>query len=415
MKIVIDERVFNGVYLPYLEAPHRTQIFFGGAASGKSVFLAQRCIYDLLKGGRNYLICRAVGRTLRRSTFNEVLKVIDDWGVQGLFDVRRSDAVITCANGYQAIFVGLDDTEKIKSVTPETGAVTDVWVEEATETDYNTIKNLYKRQRGGDEKTPKRLTLSFNPILKNHWLYTHFFAPIAWADDQRVYEEDGLLILKTTYLDNAFLTEQDRAGLENEKDRYYYSVYTLGHWGVLGNAIFTNWRVEDLSALRDSFDNLRFGLDFGFASDPSALVCSHYDRKRKTIYIFGELYEAGMTNDVLAAEIKPIVGRHVIYADSAEPKSIQELREYGLNIYPTKKGRDSVIFGIQWLQQHTIVVDSGCVNMRAELSQYRWKETRDGIAMRQPADQSNHLIDALRYAYNTDMQGGVWVSSPQGV
>jgi phage terminase large subunit len=402
-RVVIDPAVFNSAFLKHLNNLARTQIYYGGSGSGKSVFLAQRCIYDLMSGSRNYLICREVGRTIRGSVFTEVVKVISDWGVRGLFSINKSDMLITCRNGYQIIFAGLDDAEKLKSLTPTRGAITDIWVEEATETDRDTVKQLYKRQRGGSADIPKRLVLSFNPIIKSHWIYEDFFARIAWADDQTEYNDGDLSILKTWYVHNRFLTPDDIRDLENETDPYYRDVYTLGNWGVLGNVIFTNWRVEDLSGMRDQFVNRRLGLDFGFSSDPAAVLVSHYDRPRKTIYIYDEIYERGLTNDVLAELVLEKVGRDYIRCDSAEPKSIAELQMRGVNAIGARKGKDSVNHGIQWLQQQTIIIDKKCINARNEFGQYKWKEDKNGNAIRQPIDHNNHLIDALRYAYEDDM------------
>src|SRR5512137_909760 len=158
--------VFNPIYLPHLDNMARIQIFYGGASSGKSVFLAQRDIVDLMKGGRNFLVCRQVGRTLRGSVVQEINKVITDWGLHELFDINKTDGTVTCHNGYQIVFAGLDDVEKLKSLVPAKGVFTDVRIEEATETDARSVKQLFKRQRGGDPKTPKRLTMSFNPILQ---------------------------------------------------------------------------------------------------------------------------------------------------------------------------------------------------------------------------------------------------------
>lgn len=398
--------VINDAYLPHLDNLSRLQIFYGGSSSGKSVFLAQRAVLDVLQGGRNYLVCRAVGRTIRKSVMNEIKKVIADAGLGLLFSTNKSDGIITCSNGYQILFAGLDDTEKIKSMTPEKGVITDIWVEEATETDQDAIKQLTKRQRGGDESTPKRLTLSFNPIYKTHWIYQDYFARIAWADEQTHYTSPELSILKTTYKDNQFLTAADRADLENEQDTYYRDVYTLGKWGVLGDVIFKNWRVEDLSGMAAQFTNHRNGLDFGFASDPAALVVTHYDKARKTIYIYDELYERGLTNDALAPEIKSRIGNQYVVCDSAEPKSIQELSVLGVNALSAKKGKDSVTFGIQWLQQQTIVIDSRCINSRNEFSVHQWKKDKDGNSLRIPVYKNNHLIDATRYAYEDETDVG---------
>lgn len=393
----------NDVYIPHLKNYARTQIYYGGSSSGKSWFLAQRCVLDVLSGGRNYLVCRQVARTIRSSVFQQVERVIREAELLPYFNVNKSDAVITCRNGYQIIFAGLDDTEKIKSIVPAVGVITDIWVEESTETGSRSVKDLYKRQRGGDEQIQKRMILSFNPIMKTHWIYDEHFKNIAWADNQTQYTSDGLSILKTTYLDNRFLTEQDRYDLENERDKYYRDVYTLGNWGVLGNVIFTNWEVRDLSDMRNQFTNPRNGLDFGFSSHPAAVIQTHYDSKNKTIYIYNELYSTGLTNDLLAAEVIRMIGSEYVVCDSAEPKSIVELQQHKVTAVAAKKGKDSVNFGIDWLMQQNIVVDSQCINTRNELQSYKWKEDGNGNAMRVPVDANNHIMDALRYAYEYDM------------
>lgn len=413
-EVEIHLEVFNPVYVSHLDNMARTQIIYGGSGSGKSVFLAQRAVVDVLKGGRNYLVCRAVGRTIRGSVYSEINKVINTWGIGKFFKINKSDMLVTCSNKYQIIFAGLDDIEKLKSLTPMVGAITDIWIEEATETDRGTVKQLYKRQRGGDETIPKRLTMSFNPIMQNHWIYEEYFSNISLTDKQTEYKSDELSILKTWYIHNLFLTPEDVRDLENETDKYYYNVYTLGNWGILGNVIFTNWTVQDLSEMQAQFTNTRNGLDFGFSSDPAALSRSHYDRMHKTIYIFDELYEVGLTNPELAGMLTPIVGREPVVCDSAEPKSIRELNDNGINARPARKGKDSVNFGVQWLQQQSIVIDNTCINTRNEFQQYKWQEDKNGVAIRRPVDKHNHIIDGTRYAYEDDMVTQRQASSHQG-
>jgi len=410
MEVEIHENVFNKIYVPYLEDTTPLQIFYGGSSSGKSVFCAQRAVYDLLRGGRNYLVCREVGRTIRGSVAMEIGKVIGAWGVSGLFSINKTDGTITASNGYQCVFTGLDDVEKIKSITPAKGVFTDAWVEEATETESASVAQILKRQRGGSEEVPKRLVLSFNPILRTHWIYETYFKHIGWADDQKTYRTDEISILKTNYKDNRFLTKQDVQRLENERDKYRYDVYTLGNWGVLGNVIFTNWEVRDLSGISEQFTNHRTGLDFGYSADPAGIVVSHYDKERKTIYIYDELYQTGLTNDLLAIEAKKMIEQRVVTCDSAEPKSVAELCKYGISAHGATKGKDSVLHGIQWLQQQTIIVDTKCINARNELQGYKWKEDKGGNALPVPVDSDNHLIDALRYAYENDMTSA-WVMS----
>jgi phage terminase large subunit len=403
LDINIDKSIFNEYYLPHLDNMSRTQIFYGGSSSGKSVFLAQRCVYDILQGGRNYLVARAVATSIRGSVYNEITGVISQWGLEKYFIEHLSTMTITCVNGYQIIFKGLDDVEKIKSIRPKKGVLTDIWIEEATEVrNFADVRQLYIRQRGGNNKYPKRLTISFNPILKTHWIFQEFFAQVGWTDDQTQHKDDQLSILKSWYIHNRFLTDGDIDYLLNQKDEYTKQVYTFGNWGVLGNVIFTNWRVEDLSSLQGSFDNHKIGLDFGFSNDPAALICTHYDRKRKRIYIYDEVYKLGLTNDLLADEIRPLVGNEYVICDSAEPKSIAELVNHGIMTVGAKKGKDSIKHGIQWLKQQEIIIDKKCVNAQNEFQQYHYKEDKWGNVLPVPVDKFNHLIDALRYAYEDE-------------
>lgn len=405
INVNIPKSAMNDVYIPYLECQSRTQIFFGGSSSGKSKFvIGQRVVYMLLKGGHNFLICRQTKNSIRNSVANEIAKVISEWGLQEVLHINKTDGTVTCVNGYQAVYAGLDDVEKLKSITFQKGVLTDVIIEEATETNQNSIKQLKKRLRGKvKDNIKKTLTLLFNPILMSHWIFEEYFKKLKWVDDQTEYKSDQLTILKTTYKDNRFLEKDDIKDLESETDQYYYNVYTLGNWGVLGNVIFTNWKVQDLSGMLDQFTNIRNGLDFGFSSHPAAMVHTHYDSKNKTIYIFDELYTTGLTNDLLAVEVKNMIGSEYVVCDSAEPKSITELQNNGVFAIGAKKGKDSVNFGIDWLKQQSIIVDSKCINIKNELQSYKWKEDKNGVAMRVPVDANNHAIDALRYAYEGDM------------
>lgn len=398
-----NESQFNTVYFSYLQNMAREQIMYGGSSSGKSRFKAQQAVMDVLRGGRNWLVCRKIGKDNRGSTFVEIKdRVIDEWGLSGRFDIHETTMTITADNGYQILFKGLDDLEKVKSLVPRKGAITDVWVEEATQTERDDINHLKKRQRGGDPNTPKRIHLTFNPILQLNWIYQEYFAKVAWADDQTEYDDGRLSILKTWYIHNRFLTPDDIYDLENETNEYFRNVYTFGNWGVLGDVIFTNWEVRDLSDMHNLFVNRRNGLDFGF-NNVSAVASTHYDKRNKTIYVFGELYESGLTNDLLADATTNLVGDDSIVCDSAESKSIYELRQYGVNAVGAKKGKDSIWHGIQWLQQQRIIIDSSCVNTKNEFMQYQWGKDKDGNSTKQPVDKFNHIIDALRYAYEGDM------------
>ena len=426
INVNIPKRAINEAYLPHLDNNSRIQIYFGGSSSGKSKFVVgQRTVYRLLKGGHNFLICRQTKTSIRGSVATEIVKVIAEWGLSELFTVNKTDGTVTCKNGYQAVFAGLDDVEKLKSITFKKGVLTDVIVEEATETEFDAIRQLMRRQRGKVvDGVKKTLSLLFNPILQSHWIYQEYFAKIGWTETQTEYKSDRIFILKTTYKDNRFLEQEDIDDLENETDKYWYDVYTLGNWGILGDVIFTNWIVADLLDENEQYylpeeqrTNRRNGLDFGFSKDPAAIGVSHYDAMKRIIYFYNELYETGLTNDLLASRVKAMVGSDTIVCDSAEPKSIVELNNYGVNAIGARKGKDSVNFGIDWLKQQTIVVDKSCVNMQNELRQYHWKKDAGGNTLKIPVDKNNHLIDGgLRYAYESDMIGGdsELVSNPWG-
>lgn len=394
----------NDAYIPFLQDQTRTQIFFGGSSSGKSFFLAQRAIMDVING-RNYLIVRQVASSIKRSVFNQLVKTITDMGLSEYFEINRGDMVITCVrNNKQIYFAGCDDIEKLKSITPIDGVITDVWMEEATEIAEATYRQLKKRLRG-KSAFQKRVTFSFNPILKEHWIFREFFGN--WDESKRLYRDNGLLILKTTYKDNKFLEADDIYDLENEKDRYYYEVYTLGNWGVLGKVIFKNWHAEDLTDRIATFDNIYNGLDFGFAEDPNALVRCHLDRKRKIIYIFEEMVQAGMHDDELAERLKQTIGTQYVTCDSSEPKSIDDLCRRGIRAKGAIKGADSINYGIRFLQGYEIIVDVKCQVIKNELQVYHWQEDKYGNAMKKPVDKDNHCIDALRYALEDVMMRDV--------
>ncbi len=226
--IKISKSVFNDIYIPYLDNDDRYLIFYGGGSSGKSYFIAERWVYKLIHPQRcNLLIVRQTGDTNRKSTFPLMKQVISNWNLAEHFKINESDMRIVCKlTGNEVAFAGLDDVEKIKSITFANGELTSIWVEEATETQEADINQLKVRLRGG--KSKKQMVLSFNPINIQHWIKGHFV-------------DSGLAtVCFSTYKDNKFLTDDDRAALEDLKrtDEYTYNVYCLGQWGILGKTVF---------------------------------------------------------------------------------------------------------------------------------------------------------------------------------
>ena len=210
--------------MPYVDSEDRYLVFYGGGSSGKSYFIVERYIKKLMSQKMNLLVVRQTGNTNRDSTFALFKQVIRDWNVGSLFDI--TDLRIRCHNGNEVIFRGLDDVEKIKSTTFENGELTDIWIEEATETTEEDINQLKVRLRGG--KSKKQMVLSFNPVNINHWIKKHFI-------------DSGIAtVCHSTYKDNKFLTDEDKEVLESFKnsDSYYYNVYCLGQWRSIRKNIF---------------------------------------------------------------------------------------------------------------------------------------------------------------------------------
>ena len=245
----ISKKVFNEKYIPYLDNEDRYLLFYGGGSSGKSFYIVQRYIYKMLTRKMNLLVVRQTGKTNRDSTFALFKQIISQWHLGQLFTV--TDLRIKCQNGNEIIFAGLDDAEKLKSVTFENGELTDVWCEEATEMLEEDINQLKVRLRGG--KSKKQMVLSFNPVNVNHWIKRHFI-------DSKL-----ATVCHSTYKDNKFLTEEDKQTLEGFKytDEYYYNVYCLGLWGVLGKTFFNARNISKrLKEIKEPIKRGSFSYEF---------------------------------------------------------------------------------------------------------------------------------------------------------
>ena len=285
VNIKISKKVFNDVYVPFLDCDDRYIVFYGGGSSGKSFFIAQWLTYRLLKPEKfNLLVVRQTGDTNRRSTFPLFKQVISQWNIGEHFKINESDMRIVCKlTGNEVAFIGLDDVEKVKSITFANGELTTEWVEEATETQEADINQLKVRLRGG--KSKKQMILSFNPVNINHWIKRHFI-------------DSGLAtVCFSTYKDNKFLTDDDRKALEDLKytDEYTYRVYCLGEWGVLGKTVFDARAIQKrLETVKRPiktgyFDYKYDGLkitDIKWVSDPNGYI-KLYDVPRLTEYCIG--------------------------------------------------------------------------------------------------------------------------------
>ncbi len=396
IKINISRQVFNDCYLPFLKDKSRYHILYGGAGSGKSYFIAQKLIFQHLKQkGKNTLVVRKVASSNRDSTFPLLQQVISSWKLDHLFQISLSDMTITCVNGNQIKFKGLDNVEKIKSITFKTGILTDIWIEEASEVLESDFQQLDLRLRG-NSSLPFQIIFSFNPVSATHWLKRYFFDK----------PKDNSEVLQTTYLDNKFIDDSYKIKMEQLKDEdlLYYQVYALGEWGQLGNKVYTKYVVKDLIgeivlnklAQEQVFDQIYWGLDFGF-NHPSALIKVGY--KDDELYILDELYREGLTNTELIEEAKKIVDKdEIIIADSAEPARIKEFKAAGFKIRAAKKGKNSVKEGIEWIRRRMIYIDEKCHNFYSEIDIYSYKLDKYGNPTEEPVNFKDDAMAALRYA-----------------
>lgn len=389
----------------------RYRVVKGGRGSKKSTTTALWLIYNIMKYPlANAVVIRRYFNTHRDSTFAQLKWAINRLGVKGSWKATMNPLELTyLPTGQKILFRGFDDPQSITSITVETGYLCWVWIEEAFQiTDENEFNKLDLSIRGAlPEGYFKQITFTFNPWSEDIWLKKRFFDVYDAGEDH-----DQIFCATTTYLCNEFLDESDIRVFEDmkKKNKRRYEIEGLGNWGIAEGLVFNNWKeqefdVDALKALTDSRDNPvykeLYGLDWGFSNDPTAVVALLANEQTKEIFIYDEIYKTRMTNIDIANAIKAKGwDKCLITADSAEPKSIEEVRGAGIQrIRPAKKGADSVRAGIQKLQDYTIYVHPKCTNALVEFNNYVWKTDKDtGKPINEPEDAYNHLMDALRYA-----------------
>ena len=389
----INRMQFNDVYYPWLENyRHRYEVYYGGAGSGKSVFIAQKLLVKAINRKRKVLVIRKYGTTIRDSVFQLVIDTLKKWEIYEYCKINLSTFTIILPNGSVFLFKGLDDSEKIKSITD----ITDIWCEEATELSLDEFTQLDLRLRALVEDL--QIFCSFNPVSKANWVYKKWFAPDA------VYDKAQTFILHTTYKDNRFLPAAYIAALEDKinTNPTYYKIYVLGEFGTFEGLVITNWRKEEFDhmELAQRLEH-RAGIDLGW-TDPSAIIDTLYDRNNRTIYVFNEFYKSGQQLSQLAEAIKNMnLARTKLYVDSAEPRSIQYFRNNQINAVAAQKGQDSVKAGIMFLQDCLIIVHPRCTSFITELENFSYIKSKvTGEYTEETTHEWSHAIDACRYAYS---------------
>lgn len=393
MRLVLNDGVITPHFKYLLEDnEHFSILLLGSAASGKSYFSFQRAIIRCLQDKRKYLILRKYAVDVRRSCFEDVKAILSKWQIADKVKINASMMIISFPNGSEMLFTGCDDVEKLKSIPN----ITDAIFEEASEFSPNDYDQVKIRLRGKG-KLKNQIVLQSNPISKVNWIYKRFF--------ENGNMEPNCVIDRSTYKDNPHVNQETIDSLESYKESNpaFYTVYALGEFGSLSQLVYNNWTIQEVP-LDDLRRNKRLiacaGLDWGYSFDETAIIEMLADQEKKRLYIINEYYQKGVINSEIAEQITNMgLAKSQIIADSAEPKSIEELKRFGIRrIKPCMKGPGSIKAGIAKVKEYEIIVEPWCVNVINEFRNYSYRKDRStGEYIDDPEDSFNHLMDAMRY------------------
>lgn len=383
----------NKCYWNLSKYTERYIVVYGGRRSGKSFGVSQLLAVRAGLYKRQIVVMRKVARTIRLSVFPRMISALQDAGIP--IEVNKSDMVIKLFNGSQFWFVGADDPEKLKSLE----GATDYWLEEAPEFDEQDF-NVIDAGLSAPCDPPPQIFLTFNPIPQipghQHWLQRRFLPsdiPIA-----QPIIHDNIVVLRTTYKQNTFCPEETKKVLEGYKQKHpdLYRMWALGEFVTMEGAILDDWDTVD--KVPDGVQVVGYGLDFGFANDPATVVKVY--KHNDDFYVDELLYETGLTNQALGLRMKQMGISHndIIRADSAEPKSIAELKEMGFTVLPSEKSPDYKRAAAQWLRSKHLHLINGSTNLIREIASWSWDRDKHGNQLPKPADGDDHTVDALIYA-----------------
>ena len=363
-------------YYHVKESPAKIQVHQGGTRSGKTysilTALVELC-YNNENAGAVITIARKTFPAIRASVMRDFFSILEREGIYDVNKHNKSEATYVLY-GNMVEFISIDQPQKVRGRKRDL-----LFVNEANELNLEDWRQLILRTTG-------RILIDYNPSDEFHWIYDEVI-PRPDAD-----------FYQTTYKDNPHLPDEVIHEIERLKDADpdYWKVYGLGERGVSRSTILTHWKEFD--QIPPEYKLLNIGLDFGYTADPTAIVKVYTDGHG---FILDEVcYASGLTNVAIAQTLRDaeVQRGDMIIADSAEPKSIDEIHGHGFNIHPARKGRDSVRAGLDFLRSRPLGVTSRSVHGIKELRNYKWKEDKNGRQLNEPVDAFNHFIDASRYA-----------------
>jgi phage terminase large subunit len=362
----------NKVYKHLQKSDKRITIEQGGTRSGKTYNILMWIIFEYTYQHTDKVItiCRKTFPSLRASVmrdFMEILRIHDIY-IEELHNKSSHEYYL---NGNLVEFISLDQPQKIRGRKRNL-----LFINEANELFFEDWQQLVFRTDG-------KIILDYNPSDSFHWIY------------DKVIPRDDSDFYQTTYKDNKFLDPVIIQEIERLRgtDEDYWRIYGLGERGMSRATIFQFQIAEEAKG-----QVVAYGLDFGFTNDPTALIKVYKDGDN--LYLEEKLYHTNLTNQDISQKLTELgMTRYdEIWADSAEPKSIEELHRMGWNVKPTAKGADSVMAGIDVLKRHKLHIVKGSPNLTKELQNYKWQEDKNGNLLNRPIDAFNHLVDAMRYA-----------------
>lgn len=370
--------------------------FKGGRGSGKSTFISLAIVLGIVRHpNTNAIIYRKVGSTVYESVYTQILWAIDRLNLTNWFKFYKQPMkMVYLPTGQEIMFKGCDDPQKSKSIKPKKGYFGYCWFEEATDFQgLDEIENIVQSvARSGLGKTA--IFLSYNPPQSvQSWINAEVLRP----QQNRFIHHSTYLSVRPDLLGEQFIKIAEYKKQTNEKQ--YNHIY-LGEVTGTGGEVFYNVETREITNREiDHFDYLYTGLDFGFAVDPVAIVKASYSSSKKELYIFDEFYKVGASFDVIADQLQKMGNPYTI-ADSAEPRSIYELKKRDCRIVGAKKGSGSVEHGLKCLQDlNKIVIDpERCPNTVREFCTYEYELDKYGNYKSIYPDKNNHAIDATRYA-----------------
>lgn len=351
----------------------------GGTSSSKTYSILQLLLNICIKYPVKIDIVGLSVPHLKTGVLNDMVSICRNAGFNFDEFYKEGDKVLKIGKG-TINFLAFDKLGKAHG-----GRRDILYLNEANHLNYNIAEQLIIRTR-------KKVFIDYNPT-NAFWVHTNIMKN----------EPERSILIKSTYLDNPFLEQSIINAIESRRgdgNNNFWRVYGMGELGIAEGLVFDNFEQLDFDI--NSFENYRNGVDWGFSNDPFAFVrCAIVN---DCLYICREIYKKSLLNKDSAPVVKDIVKNEIVRCDSAEPKSVADFREYGINALSAKKGPGSVESGIKFLQSFKkIYIHSSCPNAYDEFCNYQWKVDKNGDSLPEPVDAFNHIIDAIRYALVDDI------------